>query len=253
MLSLGQCLAAGKLSYGSRTGMTVTIIEMSGIDTAKAIIKTQHTREDARLFCTDYLGRPGDECIDKVLSEIKISDSIRGDCNSGQFVNLSGQSMLFAGPNLDYDAVQFSPEYKIFRKGDKTILDGSSASGYGVNLEQYGTLCPSKFNDANRLFANRPKYVGRWYFGSSKVCGKGEGEESLLVYKTREFVAVDTYCVIKGVRVNGSRYHLTMTCNAEGESIGVERQTVEVSENKMQRSVMVEGKPTTFTYIRCPF
>lgn len=108
MLSLGQCLAAGKLSYGSRTGMTVTIIEMSGIDTAKAIIKTQHTREDARLFCTDYLGRPGDECIDKVLSEIKISDSIRGDCNSGQFVNLSGQSMLFAGPNLDYDAVQFS-------------------------------------------------------------------------------------------------------------------------------------------------
>lgn len=85
------------------------------------------------------------------------------------------------------------------------------------------------------------------------MCGKGEGEESLLVYKTREFVAVDTYCVIKGVRVNGSRYHLTMTCNAEGESIGVERQTVEVSENKMQRSVMVEGKPTTFTYIRCPF
>jgi hypothetical protein len=254
MLASSSCVAAGKLSYGSRVGMTVTITELNGIDTAKAVIKVRHTRDDAKGFCTDYLGHEGDQCIDKILNETRISDSIKGDCTTGQFINLDGQYLLFAGPNLDYDAIKFSPDYRIFKKGAKTSLDGSMASGYGVNLEQFRALCPAKFNEAERIFAGRPKYVGRWYFDSEKVCGQGEGEaDSLLVYKTKEFVAADTYCTIKSVRSNGNRYDLTMTCHAEGENLGVERQTLEVKQNKLERTTVDGRRPIKFTYTRCPF
>jgi hypothetical protein len=254
MAASSSCEAAGKLPYGSRAGMTVTITDMDGIDTGKAAIKIRHTREDAKQFCIDYLGHEGDECIGKVLADTRISDSIKGDCGTGQFLNLDGHSLTFAGPNFDYDAVKFSPEYRIFKKGARIFLDGSMASGYGVNLEQFRALCPTKFIEAERTFASRPKYVGRWYFGSEKVCGQAEGEaDSLLVYKAKEFIAVDTYCMIKSVRANGNRYDLTMTCNAEGENLGVEQQTLEVKQNKLDRTAMDGRRPVKFTYTRCPF
>lgn len=48
--------AAGKINYGSREGMQVSVISMSGLDTSNAVIKTHHTREDAIEFCREYVG-----------------------------------------------------------------------------------------------------------------------------------------------------------------------------------------------------
>lgn len=41
----GPAFASGKISYGSRAGMTVTVESMQGLDTARAVIRTKHTRE----------------------------------------------------------------------------------------------------------------------------------------------------------------------------------------------------------------
>ena len=46
--------AAGKIYYGSRAGMTVTVKLMSDLDTSHAAILTDHTRDDAMAFCRDY-------------------------------------------------------------------------------------------------------------------------------------------------------------------------------------------------------
>jgi hypothetical protein len=48
LLSASYAVAAGKIYYGSRTGMTVTIRSMTGLDTAQAVIQTEHTRDDAK-------------------------------------------------------------------------------------------------------------------------------------------------------------------------------------------------------------
>ena len=46
-------IAGGKISYGSRASMIVTVLSMSGLDTERAVIRTKHTREDAVAYCRD--------------------------------------------------------------------------------------------------------------------------------------------------------------------------------------------------------
>src|SRR6266850_3876595 len=252
-LTSGAIQAAGQLPYGSRAGEEVTITEMDGIDSAKAVIKIRHTRDNARGYCVDYLGHEGDQCIDQVLKDTQVSDSIKGDCRTGQFVNLAGRYLIFAGPNFDHDAVRSAPEYRIFSKGAKTFLNGTMASGYDVNLSQFRALCPSKFAAAELAFAARPKYVGRWYIDDQKVCREDEGQaEGLLVYKAREFVGMETNCSFKSVQANGSHYDLSMDCNSEGEIARGRREILEVNQqNKLERTVIDGKKPVKFSYNRC--
>ena len=53
LVSISQVSAAGKIYYGSRAGMQVTVVSMEGLDSSNAIIKTRHTREDATAFCSE--------------------------------------------------------------------------------------------------------------------------------------------------------------------------------------------------------
>lgn len=56
-VSISAAAAAGKIYYGSRAGMQVTVVSMNDLDTANAVIRTKHTREDATAFCRDYVGK----------------------------------------------------------------------------------------------------------------------------------------------------------------------------------------------------
>src|SRR5579871_4992698 len=139
------CHAAGQIPYGSRVGMAVTIKEMDGIDTEHASIKVEHTEANAKELCTEYKGDQSDACVTNTLKEVRVNDTLKGDCRTGQFVDLRGGRMTFAGANLDHDAVQYSPKYLISREGEQGFLDGSTASGYDVDLEQFKALCPAMF------------------------------------------------------------------------------------------------------------
>jgi hypothetical protein len=59
--SSGPAAASGKIFYGSRAGMTVSVISMQGLNTANAVIHTQHTHDDAASFCLDYEQNMTDE------------------------------------------------------------------------------------------------------------------------------------------------------------------------------------------------
>jgi hypothetical protein len=56
---------------------------MNGINTDRATIKVQHTRENAKEHCADYRGDPSEACIDNVLKEVRVSNSIKGNCRMG--------------------------------------------------------------------------------------------------------------------------------------------------------------------------
>ena len=253
ILSSGACQAAGQIPYGTREGMAVTIRNMDGINGDRAVIKVEHTRENAREYCTGYLSDQSEACVDKALKEVRIADTQKGNCHTGKFVNLRGENIAFAGANLDHKANPASPQYKLFKQGNQSPLSETTASGYFPNLEQFKTLCPTKYGDAMLAYENRPKYIGRWYADGNKlVCRADEGEtEGLLTYKSREFVGIETRCKFTAIRPIGERYTIMMTCAGEGRDWN-DREVLEVRNGKLERTVMVERKPVTFTYDRCP-
>ena len=57
--------ASGKIYYGSRAGMTVTVVSVQGLNTTHAVIRTTHTREDALGFCRDYVQKITPSCIEE--------------------------------------------------------------------------------------------------------------------------------------------------------------------------------------------
>lgn len=248
------CEAAGSIPYGSRSGMEVTIIDKTGINTENAVIQVRHTRENARQFCDEYLGDHSESCVTRTLREVRISDAIKGNCPAGRFVNLGGEYLQFAGPNFDHDAVPNRPEYKLYKQGAREFLDGSTASGYAVNLEQFRVLCPDAFFRAEQAFAARPKFIGRWYNDDKKVCHEQEGAaEGLLVYKTREFIGLETNCAIKSARTNGALYEILMSCHGEGMALGTSREILEVKGDKLERTSFEGKKASRNTYTRCPY
>jgi hypothetical protein len=132
--------AAGKLYYGSRVGMEVDIIGVSGIGTSHAVIRTHHTRENAKVFCQEYAHDQSEECVSRELRETHLNDQIDGNCETGWFTTLYGDRLHFIGENRrrrDTD-----PRYIIL--SNNKPLDGSGASGYGYNLEQFKALCPAR-------------------------------------------------------------------------------------------------------------
>jgi hypothetical protein len=155
---------------------------------------------------------------------------------------------------MDYGTALNGPEYRLFKQGEKNALSNVTATGYFVYLEQFKALCPEKYAQAMLSLANRPKFIDRWYAdGNKKVCNADEGTaEGLLTYKEREFVAIDTVCKFTGIRAAGGRYDISMRCASEGED-SPGRETLEVQQGKLQRTVVNGRKAVTFTYDRCPF
>jgi hypothetical protein len=135
-------LAAGKLSYGSRAGMEVTVVAVENLGTERAVIRARHTREDARAFCTEYLMNKSRECVDRTLRETILSDTIRANCRTGVFTTFYGETVRFRGPNPKYRRDNSETKYVLVRNGE--VLDISSASGYDVSLAQFAALCPGR-------------------------------------------------------------------------------------------------------------
>ena len=130
--------AAGKIYYGSRAGMSVSVVSMEGLDTPRAIIRTQHTREDAIAFCRDYVQNVTEECIQSEL-EVPLNDIITANCKTGVFTDFVGDKYQFRGKNTHADAMA---AYILVNLTTGEVADGSSASGYPTNISIFKALCP---------------------------------------------------------------------------------------------------------------
>ncbi len=138
LLAAGPGWASGTLGYGSRAGMEVDVVSMTGLDTAHAVIHTRHTRSNAIAFCRDYVQKVTPACISEELS-VRLNDEVTANCGTGEFVNFYGDRFRFAGPSKDKDSMA---KYRITDLQTGEDADGSSASGYGTNAEIFKALCP---------------------------------------------------------------------------------------------------------------
>ena len=113
---------------------------MSGLDTSHAAIKTEHTKEDAIDFCREYvLEDPVTaKCIKEELS-VPLNDVIYANCPKGVFTDFGGEKYQFRGKNLHPGE---SATISLLNLRTREIADGSSASGYNVNMEIFRALCP---------------------------------------------------------------------------------------------------------------
>lgn len=139
-LHYGPAIASGKIYYGSRAGMTVTVVSMEGLDTARAVIKTKHTREDAIGFCRDYVQKVTPSCIKEELS-IRLNDEITANCRTGVFADFSGNRHRFEGKAKKSNDDMMA-KYVIRDLSSGEVADGSSASGYPTNMGIFKALCP---------------------------------------------------------------------------------------------------------------
>ncbi len=142
MVGVGQGWASGKFQYGSRAGMEVDVVSMSGLDTAHAIMRTRHTRENAIAFCRDYAQHITAECIKSEL-DVRLNDEVTADCDSGLFSNFFGKQYRFTGPLKKTDDFQMA-HFGIVDVASGEIADGSNASGYTINMLIFKALCPRR-------------------------------------------------------------------------------------------------------------
>ena len=131
-------LASGQLYYGSRAGMMVDVVSMSGLDSAHASIHTRHTRDNAVAFCRDYVQKVTPKCIKDELAT-RLNDDVTADCLTGEFTDFGGSRYRFAGRSKDKDSMA---AYRIVDLATGEDADGSSAGGYSTNAAIYGALCP---------------------------------------------------------------------------------------------------------------
>lgn len=141
LISSAPVLAAEDHSiyYGSRAGMHLTTISKSGIGTANAVIKVKHTPKDAKAVCVEYDLDNSMACVKRTMAEVKVGDRVTGNCVKRTWTDMYGQSYAFEGKPKSSDIMA---EYAVRDLKSGKILDGSSASGYGVALTIFQQLCP---------------------------------------------------------------------------------------------------------------
>lgn len=133
--------ASGTIGYGSRAGMEVSVVSISGLDTARAVIRTRHTRQNAITFCRDYVQKVTEECIQEELGK-PLNDVITANCLTGNFTDFYGYSYRFLGRQRKPGDFAVA-KYVIMDLGTREIADGSSASGYSTNMALFKALCPA--------------------------------------------------------------------------------------------------------------
>jgi len=122
--------------------MEVSGISAEGLDTSRALIRTKHTRENAIAFCRDYALAVTEECIREELAR-PLNDVVTANCITGEFTNFYGERHRFLGLKIrssDFDLAK----YAIMNLATRKIADGSSSSGYPVNIEIFRVLCPAR-------------------------------------------------------------------------------------------------------------
>ncbi len=130
--------ASGTIFYGSRAGMVVDVVSVSGLGTAHAVIHTHHTRANATAFCREYVGKVTPKCVEDELAA-PLNDEISANCIAGTFVDFGGNHYRFAGPSKDKGSMA---KYRITDLSTGKDADGSSASGYPTNSSIFKALCP---------------------------------------------------------------------------------------------------------------
>ena len=132
--------ASGTIGYGSRAGMEVDVVAMSGIDSPHAIIRTKHTRQNAIAFCRDYIGKVTPDCIRQELA-VRLNDQVTANCPRGEFTDFQNSRYRFTGPSRDKNSMA---KYAVISLPSGEVADGSMASGYPVNITIFKALCPSR-------------------------------------------------------------------------------------------------------------
>jgi hypothetical protein len=125
--------------YGSRAGMHLTTVSKSGIGTAKAVIVVKHTPKDAKAYCVGYEQDNSMACVRRAMADVKVGDRVTGNCRKATWTDMYGRSYAFEGAMKS--ANNFA-EYAVRDLKSGEILDGSSASGYGLELTIFQQLCP---------------------------------------------------------------------------------------------------------------
>jgi|GEM_PF-1945095 len=128
------------IPYGSRVGMELTILREEGLDTENASISTIHTRQNAIKFCKEYIGKVTPRCIQDEMA-IKLASTVFANCSAGVFTNFYGARFKFAGVSIDNEN---SARYRLINLDTGEEADGSSASGYPINMSIFKYLCPTK-------------------------------------------------------------------------------------------------------------
>jgi hypothetical protein len=132
-----------RMDYGSHAGMQVSILGMEGRDTAHAVIRFAHTRDNAISYCRDSLSTVTEQCVQDALDVEKgFKDSLTGNCDTGEFSDFFGGHYRFEGrnPKSGYFG---DNKYLIVNLADGEIADGSEMSRYLINLSIYRALCPA--------------------------------------------------------------------------------------------------------------
>ena len=133
------------LYYGSRAGMEVTVRSRKGLGTKNAVIVAEHTLANAENFCREYAMTTDPECVEQELKQ-KLQLTITADCNAGTFNTFYGAQYVFEGRRKSSDTAT-STDYVLRETDgdDHGELDGSTASGYDVAIDQFKALCPTRF------------------------------------------------------------------------------------------------------------
>jgi uncharacterized protein len=137
------------IAYGSRAGMDLTVVAVSGIGSDKASIDVAQTLKNASAYCVEYMNEavPTKGCIDKRMKDAgNHFDALKANCVTGMFISY-GSHRRFIGRNRDFSPEQFDvgPKFLIANIDSKEILSDTSASGYARDLDVYKALCPGQF------------------------------------------------------------------------------------------------------------
>jgi hypothetical protein len=131
------------MDYGARAGMEVSILGMDGRDTAHAVIRFKHTRDNAIAFCRDFVRNVTEDCVQENLAtESGFKDAMTGNCDSGEFSDFQGGHYRFLGRNPKSGYFEDN-KYIIKDLATGEIADGSEISRYSINMNVYRALCPA--------------------------------------------------------------------------------------------------------------
>jgi hypothetical protein len=136
----GQAQESDRIYYGSRAGMHLTVVSREGIGTARAVVRVEHTPKDAKAYCVEYALDNSMACVKRTMAGVKVGDRVTADCVTRTWTDMYGQSFAFLGPAKRADETMADFAIRDLKTGE--ILDGSSASGYGVELAIFQHLCP---------------------------------------------------------------------------------------------------------------
>lgn len=137
----------GKLYYGKKAGMTVTVVSKEGIGTANAVIRIKHTENDAKAVCVDYSRDYSARCVRRVMATTKVADRVTGNCVERTWTDTHGDRYSFHGsakqaPEMIEQMHLSESDYLIRRAGDDNFLANYGVTFYAEALDIFQTLCP---------------------------------------------------------------------------------------------------------------